>query len=112
MILLNIKKFSTLLTTTFLKTLNSISSSGTGGHKFLKTWISSYDNISGTLIGPVFQVTIQVKRRNSSFYELKTACSRGANTFNVFKKVLVTSVQNFLTFDMIILKILGIIKSH
>ena len=32
--------------------------------------------------------------------------------FNVFKKVLVTSVQNFLIFDKIILKILGIIKSH
>ena len=32
--------------------------------------------------------------------------------FNVFKKGLVTSVQNFLIFDKIILKILGIIKSH
>ena len=44
---------------TFLKTLKSISSSGTGGLKFLKTRISSFDNISGTLN--------IVKRRNSSF---------------------------------------------
>ena len=32
--------------------------------------------------------------------------------FNVFNKVLMTSVQNFVIFDKIILKILGIIKSH
>ena len=32
--------------------------------------------------------------------------------FNVLKKVVVTSVQNVLIFDKIILKILGIIKSH
>ena len=37
MILSNIKKFCTLVTETFFKTLKTISSSGTGGLKFLKT---------------------------------------------------------------------------
>ena len=32
--------------------------------------------------------------------------------FNVFKKYVVTRVQDFLMFDKIILKILGIVKSH
>ena len=47
------------------KTSKSVSSSGTGGLKFLKTW--TFDNISGTLIGPAFQVSNEP-------LEINTAC--------------------------------------
>ena len=95
MILSDIKKFCTFVTKTFLKTLKSISSSGTGGLKFLKTWTSSFDNISITLIGPVFRVTtdnwqlawktgpIRVTEilSNDEIQVFKHLSSRGANTF-------------------------------
>ena len=88
MMLSNIKKFCTLVTKTFFKTLKSISSSGTGGLKIL-----SKDEI-------------QV------FKNLRPRVPEELILFNVLKKVLVTRVQNCLIFDKIILKILGIIKSH